>query len=145
MVSRSSTGGRIAVVQGNIIRNLLPKRPVGTDPNDGAGIGIYVEADSAVTGNVIENAPTFGIVAGWGKYLRDVAISGNVIRKAFAGIGVSVAAGAGTALVNNNMISETPRGAVVGLDHARPVTTDLSVGGAQQFAQLVVGANAVRR
>ena len=43
----------------------------------------------------IENAPSFGIVAGWGKYLRDVAITGNVIRKTFAGIGVSVAAGAG--------------------------------------------------
>ena len=71
---------------------------------------------------MIENAPSFGIVAGWGKYLRDVAITGNVIRNAFVGIGVSVAPGAGTALVNNNMISETPRGAVVGLDHARPVT-----------------------
>ncbi|MGY3697087.1 putative secreted repeat protein (TIGR03808 family) [Bradyrhizobium sp. USDA 3240] len=144
-VCNFNEGGRIAVVQGNIIRNLLPKRPVGTDPNDGAGIGIYVEADSAVTGNVIENAPTFGIVAGWGKYLRDVAISGNVVRKAFVGIGVSVVPGAGTALINNNMIAETPRGAVVGLDHARPITTDLSVGGAQQYAQLVVGANAVRR
>ena len=144
-VCNFNEGGRIAVVQGNIIRNLLPKRPAGTDPNDGAGIGIYVEADSTVTGNVIENAPTFGIVAGWGKYLRDVAITGNVIRKAFVGIGVSVVPGAGTALINNNMISETPGGAVVGLDHARPITPDLSAGGAQQYAQLVVGANAVRR
>ncbi len=144
-VCNFNEGGRLAVVQGNIIRNLLPKRPIGTAPDDDAGIGIYVEADTSVTGNVIENAPSFGIVAGWGKYLRDVAISGNVIRKAFAGIGVSVAPGAGTALVNNNMISETPRGAVVGLDHARPVTPDLSLEGAQRFAQLVLGANAVRR
>lgn len=138
-------GGRIAVVHGNIIRNLLPKRPIGTAPDDAAGIGVYVEADSAVTGNVIENAPAFGIVAGWGEYLRDVAITGNVIRKAFAGIGVSVAAGAGTALVNNNMISEAPRGAVVGLDHARAVTADLSADGAQRYAQVVIGSNAVRR
>jgi uncharacterized secreted repeat protein (TIGR03808 family) len=144
-VCNFNEGGRLAVVQGNIIRNLLPKRPIGTAPDDDAGIGIYVEADTSVTGNVIENAPSFGIVAGWGKYLRDVAISGNVIRKAFAGIGVSVAPGAGTALVNNNMISETPRGAVVGLDHARPVTPDLSMEGAQRFAQVVLGANAVRR
>src|SRR5207247_8839969 len=106
-------GGRMAGVQGNIIRNLLPKRPIGTAPDDDAGIGIYVEADSSVTGNVVENAPSYGIVAGWGKYLRDVAITGNVIRKALAGVGVSVVPGAGTALVNNNMISETPRGAVV--------------------------------
>jgi uncharacterized secreted repeat protein (TIGR03808 family) len=144
-VCNFNEGGRIAVVQGNIIRNLLPKRPIGTAPDDDAGIGIYVEADSSVTGNVIENAPAFGIVAGWGKYLRDVAITGNVIRKAFAGIGVSVVSGAGTALVNNNMISETPRGAVVGLDHARAITTDLSAEGAQRFAQVVIGSNAVRR
>jgi uncharacterized secreted repeat protein (TIGR03808 family) len=144
-VCNFNEGGRIAVVQGNIIRNLLPKRPIGTAPDDDAGVGIYVEADSSVTGNVIENAPSFGIVAGWGKYLRDVAITGNVIRKAFAGIGVSVVPGSGAALVNNNMISETPRGAVVGLDHARAVTTDLSLDGAQRYAQLVIGSNAVRR
>jgi uncharacterized secreted repeat protein (TIGR03808 family) len=144
-VCNFNEGGRIAVVQGNIIRNLLPKRPIGTAPDDDAGIGIYVEADTSVTGNVIENAPAFGIVAGWGKYLRDVAITGNVIRKAFAGIGVSVVAGAGTALVNNNMISETPRGAVVGLDHARAITADLSAEGAHRFAQVVIGTNAVRR
>jgi uncharacterized secreted repeat protein (TIGR03808 family) len=144
-VCNFNEGGRIAVVQGNIIRNLIPKRPIGTAPDDDAGVGIYIEADTAVTGNVIENAPSYGIVAGWGKYLRDVAITGNVIRKALAGIGVSVVSGAGTALVNNNMISETPRGAVVGLDHARSVTADLSTEGAQRFAQVIVGGNAVRQ
>jgi uncharacterized secreted repeat protein (TIGR03808 family) len=143
-VCNFNEGGRIAVVQGNIIRNLLPKRPIGTAPDDDAGVGIYVEADASVTGNVIENAPSFGIMAGWGQYLRDVVISGNVIRKAFVGVGVSVASGAGTALVNANMISETPRGAVVGLDHARPVTADLSAEGAQRFTQVMVGNNAVR-
>ena len=143
-VCNFNEGGRLAVVQGNIIRNLLPKRPIGTAPDDDAGVGIYVEADSSVTGNVVENAPSFGIMAGWGKYLRDVVISGNVIRKAFVGVGVSVASGAGIALVNANMISETPRGAVVGLDHARPVTPDLSTEGAQRFPQVVVGSNAVR-
>jgi uncharacterized secreted repeat protein (TIGR03808 family) len=144
-VCNFNEGGRIAVVAGNIIRNLVPKRPIGTAPDDDAGIGIYVEADASVTGNVIENAPSFGIVAGWGKYLRDVAITGNVIRKASAGIGVSVTAGAGIALVNNNMISEAPRGAVVGLDHARIVTADLSGEYAQRYAQVVIGTNAVQR
>ena len=98
-VCNFNEGGRIAVVQGNIIRNLKPKRPIGTAPDDDAGIGIYVEADSSVTGNVIENAPSFGIVAGWGKYLRDVAITGNVIRNAFVGIGVSVTPGAEPATI----------------------------------------------
>src|SRR6202047_732502 len=144
-VCNFNEGGRLSVVQGNIIRNLLPKRPIGTAPDDDAGVGIYIESDTSVTGNVIENAPSFGIIAGWGRYLRDVAISGNVIRNAFIGIGVSVAPGAGTALVNNNMISATPRGAVVGLDHAKPVTPDLSTEGAQRFAQVSIGTNAVRR
>jgi uncharacterized secreted repeat protein (TIGR03808 family) len=144
-VCNFNEGGRIAVVQGNIIRNLVPKRPIGTAPDDDAGIGIYVEADTAVSGNVIENAPAFGIIAGWGKYLRDVAISGNVIRNSFVGIGVSVVPGAGTALVHSNMIAEAPRGAVVGLDHARPITTDLTADGAQRYAQVAIGPNSVRR
>src|SRR5437660_427167 len=76
-VTNFNEGGRLAVVQGNIVRNLLPTRPGGTDPGDGAGIGLYVEADSAVTGNVVENAPTAGIVLGFGRYLRDVAATGN--------------------------------------------------------------------
>jgi uncharacterized secreted repeat protein (TIGR03808 family) len=124
---------------------LLPKRPIGTAPDDDAGVGIYVEADTSVSGNVIENAPSFGIVAGWGKYLRDVAITGNVIRNAFVGVGVSVTSGAGTALVSSNMVSDAPRGAVVGLDHARPITPDLTTEGAPRFAQVVVGTNAVRK
>jgi uncharacterized secreted repeat protein (TIGR03808 family) len=144
-VCNFNEGGRLAVVQGNIIRNLLAKRPIGTAPDDGGGIGIYVEADTSVSGNVIENAPSFGIVAGWGKYLRDVAISGNVIRNAFVGVGVSVTPGAGTVLVTSNVISEAPRGAVVGLDHARPITSDLSAEGAPSFAQVVVATNAVRK
>jgi hypothetical protein len=43
------------------------------------------------------------------------------------------------------MISETPRGAVVGLDHAQPITADLSAEGAQRYAQVMIGGNAVRR
>jgi uncharacterized secreted repeat protein (TIGR03808 family) len=144
-VCNFNEGGRLAVVQGNIVRNLLAKRPIGTKPDDGGGIGIYVEADTAVSGNVIENAPSFGIVAGWGKYLRDVAITGNVIRNAFVGVGISVIPGAGTALVNNNIISETPRGAIVGLDHANPITPDLAREDAPRFAQVTVGTNAVRK
>ena len=143
-VCNFNEGGRLAVVQGNIIRNLIPKRPIGTAPDDDAGIGIYIEADTSVTGNVIEKAPSFGIMAGWGKYLRDVAISGNVIRKSFVGIGVSVADGAGSALINSNVISDTPRGAVVGLDHAKPVTPDLTANGAAKYAQVALGGNTRR-
>jgi uncharacterized secreted repeat protein (TIGR03808 family) len=81
-VTNSDRGGRLAVLQGNLIRNLLPHRPAGTDPDDSAGIGIGIEADTVVSGNVVENAPNIGIAAGWGPYLRNVTVSANVVRGA---------------------------------------------------------------
>ncbi len=143
-VCNFNEGGRIAVVQGNILRNILPKRPIGTAPDDDGGVGIYIEADSAVTGNVIENAPSCGIVAGWGEYLRDITINANVIRNSFVGIGVSVVRGTGTTVVSGNMISNAPRGAIVGYDHAKPVTGDLMITGASAFPRIVLSANAVQ-
>jgi uncharacterized secreted repeat protein (TIGR03808 family) len=131
-------------VQGNLIRNLLPKRPAGTDPNDGAGIGIGVEADTSVTGNVIENAPTAGISVGWGRHLRDVTVTGNVIRKAGVGIAVSVSAGAGAAVIADNLIADTQRGAIVGMEQKRPVTGDLAKDGPGRHAQLAISGNRVR-
>jgi uncharacterized secreted repeat protein (TIGR03808 family) len=136
-------GGRLAVVQGNLIRNLKAKRPPGTDPGDIAGIGIAVEADAAVTGNVVENAPTAGINVGWGAYMRDVSVVGNVVRSARYGIAVSVANGAGNAIVTGNMISGAAKGAIVGMDHARAVTGDLSQEPAR-FANLQISGNRVR-
>jgi uncharacterized secreted repeat protein (TIGR03808 family) len=142
-VCNFNEGGRLSVVQGNIIRNLIPKRPIGTAPDDDAGIGIYVEADTSVTGNVIENAPAFGIMAGWGKYLRDVAISGNVVRNAAVGIGVSVVPGAGTAMLSANMISGSKR-AVVGLDHAKVATADLGADALSRYQQIALAGNVIR-
>ncbi|MCC6777263.1 MAG: TIGR03808 family TAT-translocated repetitive protein [Hyphomicrobiales bacterium] len=143
-VTNFNEGGRLAVVQGNIIRNLVNRRPVGTDAGDGAGIGIAVEADTAVTGNVVENAPTAGIMLGFGQYLRDVAATGNVVRKADIGVAVSVAPGAGSALIANNMIAETRRGAIVGMLRGQPVTGDLTKGGGEQYAHLVLSGNRAR-
>jgi len=51
----------------------------------------------------------FGIVAGWGKYLRDVTISGNAIRKALAGIGAPVWRAKHRAR-DDNVIADAPRG-----------------------------------
>jgi uncharacterized secreted repeat protein (TIGR03808 family) len=143
-VTNFNDGGRLAVVQGNLIRNLKPQRPAGTDPNDGAGIGIGVEADTAVTGNVIENAPYAGIAAGWGRYLRDVTINANVVRGADYGIAVSVAPGAGAAVIADNMISGARVAAIVGMEWKKPVTGDLNESGAERYAQLSVAGNRVR-
>jgi len=143
-VTNFDKGGRLAVVQGNLIRNLVGRRPAGTDPNDSAGIGIGIEADTVVTGNVIENAPYAGIAAGWGAYLRDVAITSNVIRRAEFGITVSVAPGAGAAVIADNMISDIRSGAIVGMEWKKPVTGDLAKEGAARYAQLSIVGNRVR-
>jgi uncharacterized secreted repeat protein (TIGR03808 family) len=143
-VTNFNQGGRLAVVQGNVIRNLSNKRPPGTDPNDLAGVGIGIEADTVVTGNVVENAPNIGIAVGWGAYLRDVAVSANVIRNADFGITVSVVPGAGAAVIADNLISGARRGAIVGMEWNKPVTGDLAKDGATRYAQLSIGGNRVR-
>jgi uncharacterized secreted repeat protein (TIGR03808 family) len=142
-VTNFKEGGRLAVVQGNVIRNITARRPAGTDPNDGFGIGIGVEADSAVTGNVIENAATAGISLGWGQYLRDVTVTGNVVRGAPVGIAVSVTPGAGSAVIADNLIAAAKNGAIVGMDQHRAMTGDLTKDPAR-FAQLAVSGNRVR-
>jgi uncharacterized secreted repeat protein (TIGR03808 family) len=139
-VTNFNDGGRLAVVQGNLIRNLLPKRPAGADPGDGAGIGIYAEADTAISGNVVENAPHAAMVLGNGPYLRDVAATGNVLRRAEFGIGVSVSPGAGRAVIANNIISEMRRGAIVAMDRDR-VGVEIEAG---RYAHLTLANNSVR-
>jgi putative cofactor-binding repeat protein len=143
-VTNFNEGGRLASVQGNIVRNLKPQRPAGTDPGDAAGIGIAVEADSAVAGNVIESAPLAGIMLGYGRYLRDVAATGNVVRKADIGIGVSVASGAAATLVANNLITGFARGAIVGMAGAKAVTGDLAQGAHESYAHLTLSGNRIR-
>jgi uncharacterized secreted repeat protein (TIGR03808 family) len=142
-VTNFNEGGRLAVVQGNVIRNLVAFRAAGADPNDPAGVGIGVEADTAVTGNVIENAPSAGILLGWGRYMRDVTATGNVVRSCGVGIAVSVAAGAGSAVIADNLISGARRGTIVGMDGHTAVTGELA-GEAQRFAHLTISGNRVR-
>jgi len=143
-VTNFNQGGRLAVVQGNLIRNLVGRRPPGTDPNDAAGVGIGIEADTVATGNVVENAAHVGIAAGWGAYLRDVVITSNVIRRADFGITVSVAPGAGAAVIADNMISDVRGAAIVGMEWKEPVTGDLAKNGDARYAQLSIGGNRVR-
>jgi len=113
------SGGRMGVCSGNLIRNLRKEGPYTPDP-PGWGTGISVEADTAVTGNVIENAPRFGITLGWGKFLR------NVIRQAGVGIAVSVVEGVGAAVITDNLIDGAPGGGIVGYRWIDAATEDLA-------------------
>ncbi|HHZ07549.1 MAG TPA: TIGR03808 family TAT-translocated repetitive protein [Rhizobiales bacterium] len=135
-------GGRMATLTGNIVRNLSATGPYRADP-PGFGVGITVEADCAVTGNLVENAPLHGIAVGWGAHLRNVAATGNVVRRAGTGIAVSVAPGAGHAIISDNLIDEIRFGGVVGYEWTRPVTGDLAVEGARGWPNLTVERNRV--
>jgi uncharacterized secreted repeat protein (TIGR03808 family) len=108
-VTNFNEGGRLAVIQGNLIRNLFRREH---EKEDKRGEGIGIEADAAVTGNTIEGAPTVGIQIGWGPFMRDVAATGNVIRNAKVGISITSAPEAGACLIANNLISKTEDGAI---------------------------------
>jgi uncharacterized secreted repeat protein (TIGR03808 family) len=138
-ITNFDNGGRIATVHGNLLRNFGPRRS-GSAP-EGAGIGIAVEADTAVTGNVVENASNAGIRAGWGPYLRNVTVGSNVVRNAGYGIAVSVVSGAGDAAITGNVIDAASLGAIVGMEWAKAVTNDLVKEGAERFSQLTISGN----
>lgn len=121
-VTNFNEGGRLAVIQGNVIRNLFRRE---NEPEDKRGEGIGVEADAVVSGNTIEGAPNVGIQVGWGSYLRDVAVTGNVIRQSKVGISIS-SAGTGSCLVANNLISQARDGAIRSMTHGVVFGPDLA-------------------
>lgn len=142
-VTNFNHGGRLAIVQGNLIRNLMTRGKAFVD-QEARGIGIGVEADTIVSGNVIEKAPVAGIWLGWKEYLRDVSVTGNIVRQSRIGIAVQVSKGAGAALVADNLISGTTMGAILGMDGLKRVTNDLSGEKPAQYAQLTISGNRVQ-
>ena len=123
-VTNFNEGGRLASVQGNLVRN-LKRRPL--EPIDKRGEGITVEADSVVSGNVIEDAEATGIAIGWGPYMRNVVATGNVVRSANVGIGITSNPSAGSCLVTGNMISGAKRGGIRAFDHTGLIGADLAL------------------
>lgn len=141
-VANFNEGGRLAAVSGNIIRNLSTQGPYPAE-YAGFGIGMAIEADAAVTGNVIEGAPKWGVLMGWGPFLRSVNFTGNTIRNSGAGVAVSVVEGAGSALISGNMFDTTPGGAIIGCRWNEVVTKDLAKVGAGRFSHLTLERNVV--
>jgi uncharacterized secreted repeat protein (TIGR03808 family) len=111
-VANFNEGGRLAVVQGNLIRNLVTTGPYAPDPS-GFGIGIAIEADTAVTGNVVEAAPHVGIHIGWGPFMRNVVVTGNVVRGSDTGVRLTVVEDSGSAIITDNAF-ENISGVVIG-------------------------------
>lgn len=141
-IANFNEGGRLCVCANNLVRNLTTDGPYEAEFS-GFGIGIFAEADTSVTGNVIENAPTFGIGLGWGPYLRNVIASNNVIRTAGEGIAVTVVKGAASTSITGNIIDRATKGAIIGHEWTKSVTRDLAQGRRNPFPHLTIERNVV--
>ena len=140
-ITNLDKGGELAVCSGNIVRNMSAVSA--SDPN-GTPYGIYAEAETAITGNTVSQVPGVGIMAGNGQFLRNVLIANNVIFGADTGIGVSVADGAGTVKISDNIISGAALHGIVGLKWTDVASADL-VADAGKFPNVSIEGNTVSR
>ena len=135
-------GGRMAVCSANIVRNLRRKGPYEQDPPV-FGVGISVEADCSATGNVVENAPLYGMQIGWGELHaqcrgdRQRHPQGGHRHRRHGrrrrGLGGDL----------RQFIHDVSDGAIVGYRWADPATGDLAVKGAGGHANLTIERNRV--
>lgn len=137
-VTNFDQGGRLAVVSGNLVRNI----EIGSVPEP-RGTGIFVAADTTLTGNVVENAARSGYGLGYGPYLRDVVATGNIVRDAPVGFEVSVVEGIRSTVIADNLISGATRGAILGMRWEEVVTGDLATDGAGAYPELTIEGNRV--
>ena len=138
-ITNFNDGGRMAVVANNVIRNMKVTGPY-VNEIISFGWGISVEADTTVSGNVIEGAPLYGINIGWGINLRNVVVTGNIVREAGEGISVSVVENIGTAMITNNLIEGAKLGAILGHRWKEIVTRDL-INGNRGYDHLTIEGN----
>ncbi len=138
-ITNLDVGGRLAVCQGNLVRELF-YRGKKSDPESG-GVGIAVEADVALSGNVVEGAPRAGLLLGWGPYMKNLNATSNVISRCGTGIAATIVAKAGKAIIANNMISESKHAAIRGMAWLKPATGDLLKKGAKHPENLILSGN----
>ena len=120
-IANMDVGGRLATCTGNIVRNIQH----GPTAEAGDAIGIWVDADTLVANNVLEDIGDAGIRLGWGAMSRNLTAQGNIIRKAKHGIVVSTTAGTGNILVSGNMIDGATAEAIQGYDFGTAVMGEL--------------------
>lgn len=132
-------GGRLGVISNNIVRNIRDTGPYVHD-SVGFGYGIAAEADVVISANVVERVARFGLLAGWGPYLRNLLVTGNMVRDAQTGMAVSVVEEAEQAIISNNIFDRTPKGAIIGYRWHDAATADL-VSGSTTHKHLTIQGN----
>ena len=76
-IANFDVGGRLATCTGNLIRNIQR----GTTVDAGDAVGIWVDADTSVSNNVLDDIADIGIRLGWAGNSRNLTAQGNIIRK----------------------------------------------------------------
>ena len=140
-ITNLDQGGHLATCSGNIIRNIGKEPPSGAA---GSSFGIYVEADTAVTGNTISSVAGAAIGAGYGPFLRNVLIADNVITNVDTAVGISVVNGIGAVRIAGNLISGVRHDVFTGAEWEKVVSTDLLADGGR-FPTVTIEGNAVAK
>ena len=138
-VTNFDYNGRLAVVSGNIIRNVWQYSPTNPDTRP---VGIFVEADCAVHSNLVENVPGAGIAVGWGPYLRNVLAAQNIIRDIKIGIAISIVEGVGKTKISDNLIDNAKLNAISGLAWEEIIEPNL-IKNANKYPNHIISGNVV--
>ena len=138
-ITNLDQGGQLATCLGNIVRNITPASLVNPDTTP---TGIFAEANTAISGNTVQNVPGIAIGAGYGPFLRNVLISTNVISDSHIGIGVSVVEDCGPVHIADNMIYNPTKFAAIGLRWTDIAEPDL-LANADRFPHVTVSGNVV--
>lgn len=139
-VANFDHGGRLSTVSSNIIRRIVNKGPY-VPTISSFGFGISVEADTLVSGNLVEGAETAALAIGWGPYLRNVIVSDNILRDSPEGMRVSVVEGAGQTVIRGNIVEGADKGAILGYRWKERVGDELS-DGETDYGHLSIADNA---
>ncbi len=123
-VANFDHGGRLSTVSNNIVRRIVNKGPY-VPTISSFGFGISVEADTLVSGNLVEGAETAALAIGWGPYLRNVIVTDNILRDSPEGMRVSVVEGAGKTVIRGNIVEGAGKGAILGYRWKERATEDL--------------------
>ncbi len=135
---------RRAVVSGNQLSNIAPHAIPGSGgigPYSTSGIGILVEQDGVISGNIIESCAG-GIKLGVAQGARDLVCDGNLVRGCDVGLIFSSNSAAGKMVISNNIVSGAGGNALVSAPSTGlmpPLTSynanlpSQTVGGAEQI------------
>ena len=139
LIAKAVAGSRMAICSDNLVRNILSDDA----QTPGAGAAIAADSDTTINGNMIDGTSRFGLMLGSSGGLRNVVATSNVINDAPTGIYVSVAEGADSTVISDNVISGATKGGIIGYEGEKPVTRDMGKGDNFGYEHLTLERNRI--